>query len=281
MACNIANRRGDKQSKETNMPRRTLVLLCALAALFFAARPAAAKPRIVHVIVALADNQSQGLVPVPAKIGNGDDPANNLYWGCDEGLKSVFGHAAEWTPTATLNAPAPAILERLVFYNAQADAWLVADAYRGRAMRQALVDLFAAAAGHQPSSLKVALNGKTREIPLGGGADLLAFIGHNGLMDEEMTPPPKSAGASGPAVIVLACLSERYFLKPLRDCGARPLLLTTQLMYPGAFILQSAAAGWLAGEGPDAIRERAAQAYARNQKIGLNAARGVFSAPGS
>jgi hypothetical protein len=42
---------------------------------------AAAQPkiRVVHVFVALADNAHQGIVPVPARLGNGDDAAANLY----------------------------------------------------------------------------------------------------------------------------------------------------------------------------------------------------------
>ncbi len=37
--------------------------------------------RTIHVFVALADNQNQGIVPVPAALGNGEDPERNLYWG--------------------------------------------------------------------------------------------------------------------------------------------------------------------------------------------------------
>src|SRR5207249_4829544 len=37
--------------------------------------------KVIHVVVALCDNQYQGIVPVPALIGNGDNPAKNLYWG--------------------------------------------------------------------------------------------------------------------------------------------------------------------------------------------------------
>src|SRR5687768_2778496 len=42
--------------------------------------------RVVHVFVALCDNEYQGIVPVPARIGNGDDPDNNLYWGAAYGV---------------------------------------------------------------------------------------------------------------------------------------------------------------------------------------------------
>jgi hypothetical protein len=48
------------------------------------------KPRLIHVFVALADNQHQGIVHVPARLGNGDDPARNLYWGAAFGVRTFF-----------------------------------------------------------------------------------------------------------------------------------------------------------------------------------------------
>jgi hypothetical protein len=59
--------------------------------------------------------------------------------------------------------------------------------------------------------------------------------------------------------------------------GARPVLLTTQLMYPGAMILEAAFEGWLKAESADQIRVRAGKAYAANQKISEKAGMGVFS----
>ena len=62
---------------------RKILLLLALAL------PALAEPPLrVHVTVALCDNASQGIVPVPAAIGDGDDPRTNLYWGAMYGVKS-------------------------------------------------------------------------------------------------------------------------------------------------------------------------------------------------
>ena len=58
---------------------------------------------------------------------------------------------------------------------------------------------------------------------------------------------------------------------------AAPLLTTTQLMYPGGFVLRAALDGWIAGETPEQIRQRAAAAYARNQKISAKSAAGVFA----
>ena len=70
--------------------------------------------KVIHVYVALCDNKYQGIVPVPAKIGNGQDPDNNLYWGCAFGIRSYFKQSKNWKllkkyPIDSMN------LERLVF----------------------------------------------------------------------------------------------------------------------------------------------------------------------
>jgi hypothetical protein len=52
--------------------------------------------RSVHVFVALADNEHQGIVPIPARLGNGLDPAHNLYWGAAAGVKTFFIRSADW-----------------------------------------------------------------------------------------------------------------------------------------------------------------------------------------
>jgi hypothetical protein len=71
--------------------------------------------KLVHVLVALCDNQSQGIVPVPARIGNGDDPANNLYWGARFGVKTFFKRSVDWKLIEEARNPRAGILERLIF----------------------------------------------------------------------------------------------------------------------------------------------------------------------
>jgi hypothetical protein len=117
--------------------------------------PNARAAEVIHVFVALADNASQGLVPVPAKIGNGDDPARNLYWGCDEGLKSWFTRSAKWKRQAPAKAPRPEVLERVVFKHVERDAWLVADAWRGSQMKACLKTFVDAAAGEGGEAVSV------------------------------------------------------------------------------------------------------------------------------
>ena len=48
-------------------------------------------------------------------------------------------------------------------------------------------------------------------------------------------------------------------------------------MYPGSFLLHDAIEAWRQGEGLGPIRAAAGRAYARNQKISVKAATGVFS----
>ena len=77
-----------------------------IIALVLAGKLLNAQARIIHVFVALCDNKYQGIVPVPEKIGNGQDPKNNLYWGCGYGAKSFFiKHSTDWTLLKTQKDP--------------------------------------------------------------------------------------------------------------------------------------------------------------------------------
>lgn len=219
--------------------------------------------KVIRVFVALADNKHQGIVPVPAKIGNGDDAANNLYWGCSEGLKSYFNASRKWRPVSHQLYDREAILERRVYQHIRTGAVLVADAYRGSEIRAATVDFLAESVG--------------TVAPTSYGTTVLAsYIGHNGLMDFAIPSPTVANMPSGKDVIVLCCKSRDYFTPLLRPVRSRLLLTTTQLMYPGSFLLHDALEVYLAGGTTDALREQAARAYARNQKIGVRAARWVF-----
>src|SRR6267154_2089803 len=94
--------------------------------------------RTVHVFVALADNQHQGIVPVAAILGNGEDAPHNLYWGSAYGVKTFFGRSAEWAKINCSAKPKAEILERCVFKHRTTNVYLVADAYRGIEIKQAI-----------------------------------------------------------------------------------------------------------------------------------------------
>jgi len=228
--------------------------------------------RTVHVFVALADNQSQGIVPVAATLGNGEDPEHNLYWGSAYGVKTFFARSADWERITCGEKPKAEILERCVFKYRTANVYLVADAYRGREIRQVILDFLASAAGDGPETVSVPAVSGTLKLPIRGGANLVAYIGHDGLMDFQLQQFPHKKNEAHRDAVVLACASKQFFAEPVRASGAYPILWTTGLMAPEAYTLKGALDGWIAGENHDQIRDRAAAAYDKYQKCGFHAA---------
>lgn len=229
--------------------------------------------RVVHVLVALCDNQYQGIVKVPAGIGIGQKPNTNLYWGAGYGVKTHFDRSAEWIRVPCAAAAEAYILDRAVWKHKDSAVYVVADAYDGRHIRQATVDLLRFASGAGAFTLDA---GGT-PIRVGGASQLVAYVGHDGLMDFQLEEVFQGTGSDQRETIILACISKRYFQASLRATGAYPLLWTTGLMAPEAYTLKAALNGWVAGETNEQVRERAAKAYDHYQKCGINGARRLFA----
>ncbi len=232
-------------------------------------------PKVIHVLVALCDNEYQGIVKVPKAIGNGDNPETNLYWGCSGGVRAIFHKSAQWQLVKTIKHPRSAVLERAVFLHKASKTLLVADGYQGRHIKRTLEDFFALLAGRQIENEYEQVPQLDKRIRAGSNASLIVYVGHNGLMDIKFESLPN--GRSEKQAIVLCCESRQYFQSILNNYGVKPALLTTQLMYPGAMILEEAFEGWIKGETRNQIRIRAGEAYAKNQKISGKSGIGVFS----
>jgi hypothetical protein len=254
--------------------RQGLLLLFCLAtpSLSFAQTPV----RVVHVFVALADNQHQGIVPVPARLGDGDAPASNLYWGAAFGLKTFFRSSKDWELISANPGPSLAILERCVFRHRTEDVYVVADAYRGSHMRDAVTDFLSAASGLNSQSLVVKTKQTSVTLLTAGGANLVVYIGHDAFMDFQIKPVVGVNTSRPRMAIVLACASKSFFASYLKDAHATPLLWTTGLMAPEAYTLKAALDGWIANEDGESVRARAAEAYDKYQHCGLRAAQRLF-----
>jgi hypothetical protein len=235
-----------------------------------------AQVRVVHVYVSLADNQHQGIVPVPSRLGNGDDPAANLYWGAAFGVKTFFRKSPDWELVAASQGPSLSILERCVFKNRREPVYLVADAYQGSRMRDAVKDFLSAAAGLNSASLHFHTESGDVSIAIGGGADLVAYVGHDAFMDFSIPAIVNAAPGRHPEAIILACASKAYFSSYLRSAGSVPLLWTSGLMAPEAYTLKAALDGWIAKEDAEHVRQLAAVAYDKYQHCGLRAAQRLF-----
>jgi hypothetical protein len=228
--------------------------------------------RTIHVFVALADNEHQGIVPVAAQLGNGEDAERNLYWGSAYGVKTFFTRSSDWVRIHCGEKPKAEILERCVFKYRAANVYLIADAYRGIEIRQSILDFLDSAAGDGSVTVEVPGSSGAVRLPVRGGANLVAYIGHDGLMDFRLPRLPREKNAVHRDAIVLACASKQFFADGVRASGANPLLWTTGLMAPEAYTLKGALDGWIAGESADQIRDRAAGAYDKYQKCGFRAA---------
>jgi len=239
------------------------------------------RPVVIHVVVALCDNDYQGIVPVPKAIGNGQDPKSNLYWGAAFGVKTFFTKRAGWSLVSHGPGSGP-ILERIVLRKEivrgkrTVPVFVIADAWDGRTIRDAIVRYLGMAAGREAEA--IAVGGMSEPLHAGGDAHLVAFVGHDGLMDFSLTSTPAERAKALPrSSIVLACASKAYFSPHLVRGGSHQLLLTTNLMAPEAYTLDAAVTMFARGESPAAVVEAAAGAYSKYQKCSMKAARGLFT----
>ncbi|SDP98937.1 hypothetical protein SAMN05428975_4848 [Mucilaginibacter sp. OK268] len=227
--------------------------------------------KVIHVFVALCDNKYQGIVPVPPKIGNGQDPDNNLYWGCDNGVRTYFKKSKDWQLVKTQKV-SRMILERLVFKHRTKKVYLVADAWDGQSIEKTTTDFLYSNSGQ----LKDTIHYNKQIIGIDGNAQLLAYIGHDGLMDFQLSNSFKNADGKTRDCIILACISKKYFTGFVDQAKANPLIWTTGLMCPEAYTLHDAITGYINQETNESIRNRGVLAYNKYQKCGIKAAQGLL-----
>ena len=213
----------------------------------------------VQVIVALCDNENQGIVPVAAALGNGQDQKKNLYWGAMYGVKSFFKRSRHWKHIKGKNACSIRRLDDVRFEYVPAEGKKVvlqAWAIDGADMRYALQLFF--------NSVQ------------SGKHDLIVFVGHNGLMDTAL--PELTNRKSTTPSIILCCQSDRYFRPSIANRSGPLLLSTFGNMAPEAYTLDAAVRTWANGGDEQKIRASAAAAYAKYQKCSITAANRLFGA---
>jgi len=217
--------------------------------------------KTIHVIVALCDNKYQGIVPVPAKIGNGHDPENNLYWGNEYGVRTYFKTSSQWKLIRKQKIDSIK-LERLVFKHIGGQYYLIADAYNGKYIKNATRDFLYSCSGQMKDTVHI---DKT-VVGINGNSNLVAYIGHDGLMDFQLPQLFVNEDGKMRECMILACTSKKYFAFPVKAVNANPLLWTNELMCPEAYTLHDAITGYINSESPEEIRMRAIKAYSKYQK---------------
>jgi hypothetical protein len=115
--------------------------------------------------------------------------------------------------------------------------------------------------------------GATRTVKLDGGAtldggsaaQLVAWVGHNRLMDLSSFDWPKPA-TTKQGTIAIACHTAAYMEESVSAEARVPLLMTRDFLFANAAPLEAAVLAFASGGGYAAIRNDAATAYAGVQK---------------
>jgi hypothetical protein len=232
------------------------------------------QPLVVHALVPLCDNENQGIVPVAEHLGKGRDLKGNLYWACGHGMKAYFKNRHGWKHVRTDSIDSPIILERSVFVKTfpnRAKVYLISDAYAGDQMEACLQNYFAYLSGKFYSEMPL----ENDTIPFRGGADLIVFNGHNGLMDMRLDVDQVKK-ASFKEGMSISCSSNYFFQDYYKKTGSYPLVHTTGLLYPGAFIVNDVLGQWAQLKSPEKCRVAAGEAYNREMKCGRQGGINLF-----
>jgi hypothetical protein len=233
---------------------------------------AADQPLSVVVHVPLCD--SSIIACGNAKLGDGNNPATNLYWATTPGFGRWFARkgsgwkrVSETSETGDEDVllvhtwerklPAPAAWRR-AGAPARFTTRIEVRAWRGTAIDRALAayaaDLHA------------------------GKVHLVAWVGHNRLMDvASFTWPAPAKVATG--AIAIACHTAAYMEERVPAATRVPLLMTRDFLFANAAPLEAAVLAFAAGGDYARIREAAAAAYAAVQQRDLRRVRGAFTNP--
>ncbi len=250
----------------------------------------AGKPLVVEVHVPLC--QSGITACGNAKLGDGDNPSTNLYWSTTPGFGSWFDRRRSgWkralktttetgdsdilelrvyrrtlpTPAAWRKSGAPKTIE----------VFLVLRAWRGTQIDRALAAYAADVSGQ--GTRTVTLADKTT-IEAGGAARIVAFVGHNRLMDLETYKWP-AAGSETKGTIAIACHTASYMKRDVTAPTRVPLLMTNDFLFSNAAPLEASVLAFVHGGGYAAIRKDAATAYAGVQDKEVKRVLGAFTNP--
>ncbi len=233
------------------------------------------EPLVIHIMVPLCDNDNQGIVKVNERLGDGLNLRTNLYWGSKYGVKNFFHKLSPWKLLESKKDINKNILERIILYREYpngAKVYLVADAYRGDKMKACLLDYFDAISGNSIEQLTI----NQQSISIKGDADLLIFNGHNGLMDYNMELVYNQDDKIREAAVI-GCASHSYFLEHLKHAKAYPLLMTSNLMAPEAYVADALIDTWIQKhDDSQEVKIAVGKAYHKYQKCGIKGATRLF-----
>jgi hypothetical protein len=253
---------------------------------------AAGKPLVVQIHAPLCEKT---IIPCGNdRLGDGDNPRTNLYWSTSPGFGKWFARkGGGWNKLvdrAAGDTGDPDVLALHVYRRTMAapaswrtrgaparfDVYVVVFGWRGTAIDRAL-----AAYARELSGLDartIALDG-TATVEAGGAAQLVAYSGHNRLMDvDSFTWPAPAKAVTG--AIAVACKTADYMQDEVPAPTRVPLLMTRDFLFANAAPVEAVVLAFARGGSYAKIRREAAAAYARVQERETAKVLYAFTNPG-
>lgn len=246
------------------------------------------KPLVAEVHVPLCDNTI--IRCGNAKLGDGDSLETNLLWSTTPGFGEWFvRRGTPWKRVAKHRPTTGDVLAIDVYrrHVSTPAAWrktgvpatfevdIVIHAWRGKAIDTALAAYAKDVSGGPARD--VVLDDKTT-LHAGGAAQLVAWVGHNRLMDLDTYAWPKP-GAAVTGTIAIACHTAAYMEAEVAGATRVPLLMTRDLLFANAAPLEAVVMAFASGSGYAKIRSDASVAYAAIRERPVEKISGAFTNP--
>jgi hypothetical protein len=251
----------------------------------------AGKPLVVEVHAPLCEGTI--IACGNKKLGDGDNPDTNLYWSTTPGFGEWFARRnSGWKRVLKQTADQTGDADILAIHVYRRDiatpaAWVkrgapkhfeldvVIHGWRGTSIDKALAAYADDVSGKGTRDLVLA---DKSTLAAGGSAQLVAFVGHNRLMDlDSFTWPEPGTIVKG--AIAIACDTAPYMKKQVSAKTRVPLLMTSDLLFANAAPLEAAVLAFASGGGFAEIRKDAATAYAGIQQVEVRRVWGTFTNP--
>ncbi len=251
----------------------------------------AGKPLVVEIHVPLCE--STIIACGNKKLGDGNNPETNLYWSTTPGFGEWFARRGSgWKrmlkqkagETGDVDVLAVHVYRRLVstpasWRKAGAPAKLEVDlvihGWRGTAIDRALAAYADDVSGSKGRPVTLS-DGTT--LDAGGAAQIVAWVGHNRLMDLESFQWP-TPGSMPKGANAIACHTAAYMEEEVPSATRVPLLMTRDFLFANAAPLEATVLAFANGGTYAAIRLAAATAYAGVQKREVRQVYGAFTNP--
>ncbi|MBS1119034.1 MAG: uncharacterized protein H6Q90_1262 [Deltaproteobacteria bacterium] len=249
------------------------------------------KPLVAEVHVPLCDNTI--IACGNARLGDGDNPDTNLYWATTPGFGAWFTRkGGGWKhvlhqrggDTGNVDIVAVDVFRRTVQTPA---SWrkrglgstfeldIVVHGWRGKAIDHALAAYASDVSGGAARTL--VLDDRST-LEAGGAAQLVAWVGHNRLMDLERFEWPKP-GRVVTGTIAIACHTAAYMEAEVSAATRVPLLMTRDLLFANAAPLEATVLAFAAGGSYAKMRGDASVAYAAIRERPVAKIAGAFTNP--